>query len=251
MIGPRPTAATSPTVGLPVPGRVLAVGAHPDDVEIGCGATLAKWARQGAEVHLLVLTDGSKGSWDPGTDPATLAAGRIAEQEDARRLLGAAAVHHLGAVDGELHATDLREDVCAVIRAVRPDVLLTHDPWRPYRLHPDHRHGGFLVLDALVAARDPHFFPGQPDPPHRPDVVLLFEPGEVHHLEPVGADDLEVREAALLAHRSQWRSTMGITGPDDHAGRSAFSERLRAGAVAFGSPAGLAAADGYARIDDV
>lgn len=252
MIGPRTPTTGMPTVGLPVPRRVLAVGAHPDDVEIGCGATLARWARLGAQVHLLVLTDGSKGSWDPGADPAALAAGRFTEQEDARHILGAAAVHHLGAVDGELDdRPELRERVCAVIRAVRPDVLITHDPWRPYRLHPDHRLGGFLVLDAVVAARDPHFFPGQPDPPHRPDVVLLFEPGEVHHLEPVEEIDLEVREAALLAHRSQWRSTMGIVGPDDLTGRRSFVERLRAGAAAFGAPAGLAAADGFARIDDV
>ena len=243
MIGPRP--GGPPTVGLPVPGRVLAVGAHPDDVELGCGATLARWARRGTEVHLLVLTDGSKGSWDPGADRAALAAERIAEQEDARRILGAVAVHHLGAVDGELTETaGLREPV-------RPDVVLTHDPWRPYRLHPDHRHGGFLVLDAVVAARDPHFFPGQPDPPHRPGVVLLFEPGEVHHLEPLEPVDLGIREEALLAHRSQWRSTMGIDGPDDDAGRRAFADRLRAGAVRFGSPAGLPAADGFARLDDV
>ena len=49
--------------------------------------------------------------------------------------------------------------VVAVIRRARPDVVLTHDPWKRYRLHPDHRAAGFLVLDAIVAARDPHFFP--------------------------------------------------------------------------------------------
>ena len=252
MIGPRPRPDGAPTIGLPVPARVLAVDAHPDDVEFGCGATLAKWARAGAEVHLLVLTDGSKGTWDPTADPIALAAERTAEQEAARVALGAVAIHHLGAVDGELHeGPELREQVCAVIRATCPDVLLTHDPWRPYRLHPDHRHGGFLVLDAVVAARDPHFFPGQDDPPHRPEVVLLFEPGEVHHLEPVGPDDLAAREAALLAHRSQWRSTMGIDGPDDDAGRRTFVERLRAGSAAFGAPAGLTAAEGFARIAEV
>ena len=50
-------------------GRALAIGAHPDDVEFGCGATLAKWAGAGTEVHLLVLTDGSKGTWDAARRP--------------------------------------------------------------------------------------------------------------------------------------------------------------------------------------
>ena len=251
MIGPR-SAGGAPTIGLPVPGRVLAVGAHPDDVEFGCGATLARWSRAGAEVHLLVLTDGSKGTWDPDADPSALAAEREREQDAAAAALGIRAVHSLGVVDGELHdGPDLRERVCAVIRSTRPDVLLTHDPWRPYRLHPDHRHGGFLVLDAVVAARDPHFFPGQDDLPHRPEIVLLFEPGEVHHLEPAAEADLTARETALLAHRSQWRSTMGIAGPDDTSGREAFVTRLRAGSAAFGALGGLESAEGFARLDDV
>jgi len=251
VIGPRPDPGAAPTVDLPAPARVLAVGAHPDDIEFGCGATLAKWAAAGADVQLLVLTDGSKGSWDPTADPAALAEVRAAEQDTARRALGATTVHHLGAVDGELtDGPHQQAEVCAVIRAVRPDVVVTHDPWRPYRLHPDHRHGGFLVLDAVVAARDPHFFSGQPNPPHRPGVVLLFEPGEVHHLELV-AGWLDAKVEALLAHRSQWRSTMGIDGEADEAGRRAFVGRLRAGADAFGAPTGRGPAEGFARLDDV
>ena len=57
---------------LPTPQRALAIGAHPDDIEFGCGATLAKWAAAGAEVSHLVCTDGSKGTWDPRQDPAQL-----------------------------------------------------------------------------------------------------------------------------------------------------------------------------------
>ncbi len=56
------------TVDRAVPDRALAVGAHPDDIEFGCGATLAKWAAAGCRVHHLILTDGSKGSWDSDAD---------------------------------------------------------------------------------------------------------------------------------------------------------------------------------------
>jgi LmbE family N-acetylglucosaminyl deacetylase len=91
-----------PSVDLPVPARVLAVGAHSDDVESGCGATLAKWASAGATVHLLVLTDGSKGSWDPDEDLRALVARRQREQQEAARVLGVAEVTFLDFVDGEL-----------------------------------------------------------------------------------------------------------------------------------------------------
>jgi LmbE family N-acetylglucosaminyl deacetylase len=153
--------------GTVAPARALAVGAHPDDIEFGCGATLAKWAARGAHVELCILTDGSKGTWDPDSDLGALVATRRKEQRAAADRLGAAAVHFLDRVDGELvvdRATT--EALCAVIRTARPDVLLGHDPWKQYRLHPDHHAGGRLVVDALVAARDPHFFPGA-GAPHR------------------------------------------------------------------------------------
>jgi LmbE family N-acetylglucosaminyl deacetylase len=207
-----------------IPARVLAVGAHPDDIEFGCGATLTKWARAGAHVELLVLTDGSKGTWDADQDLGALAATRRDEQRAAAHALGAAHVQFLDAVDGELEADAARrQEVCSVIRAARPDVVLGHDPWKQYRLHPDHRHAGQLVIDGIVAARDPHFFPGA-GAPHRPSRLLLFEALLVDHVEPVSARDVTTKVDALLCHRSQWRSTMGIVegGADADAQLAAF-----------------------------
>ena len=88
---------TRTTVDLEVPARVLAIGAHPDDIEFGCGATLAKWSGAGAEVHLLVLTDGSKGTWDPDADPTVLAAdaGRRARRRATDPRRGRRAPHRL------------------------------------------------------------------------------------------------------------------------------------------------------------
>jgi LmbE family N-acetylglucosaminyl deacetylase len=243
-----------PTVDLPVPDRVLAIGAHPDDIEFGCGATLAKWSAAGSEIWLLVLTDGSKGSWDPSTHPAELAELRVDEQAAAARILGAAGVLHAGLVDGELdNGRGEREGVVGVIRRARPRVILTHDPWKRYRLHPDHRAAGFVVLDAIVAARDPHFFPGDELEPHRPEAVLLFEAEEVDHYESVdGTADKKVD--ALLAHRSQWRSTMGIddTGPDAGAQRAAFTARIDGELRDWGMElAGAGAYEGFKRLTDL
>jgi LmbE family N-acetylglucosaminyl deacetylase len=236
------------TTDLPVPRRALAVGAHPDDIEISCGATLAKWAAAGTDVHLLVLTDGSKGTWDPEADLHALATRRREEQHAAAAALGASGVTFLDAVDGELEGgLARRAQVCAVIRRRRPDVMLGHDPWKRYRLHPDHRHAGWLVIDAIVAARDPHFFPEQGLARHRPQHLLLFEPEEVDHTELV-RDSLDAKVEALLCHRSQWRSTLKIED-DSPSERAAFAERLRQRAVEAGGEDGPA--EPFKRLDDL
>jgi LmbE family N-acetylglucosaminyl deacetylase len=222
---------------LPIPTAALAVGAHPDDIEFGAGATLAKWAAAGCRIHHLVLTDGSKGSWDPTEDTARLVAIRQEEQRQASRDLGGVgAVTFLGWPDGELEA-GLRQrwEVAACIRRVRPDVVLGHDPWKRYRLHPDHRHAGFLVTDGIVAARDPHFFPELADPPHRPSAVLLWEADEVNHIEHVSRDSVDAKIKALLAHRSQLRSTMSIEDADDATARRRFADRVHELAVTTGN----------------
>lgn len=211
------------------PAIALAIGAHPDDIEFGCGATLAKWAAAGAEVHLLVLTDGSKGTWDEAHDVAALVALRRTEARAAADAIGGGVVVHFGGfVDGELRSdTTERELVCRVIREVRPAVVLGHDPWKRYRLHPDHRHAGWLTVDSVVAARDPHFFPGVGGTHHRPDALLLFEAEAPDHVERVD-DSFGVKVEALLRHRSQWRSTMGIAegATDEAAQRDAFTAQL-------------------------
>ena len=235
------------SVDLDVPRCALAIGAHPDDVEFGCGATLAKWAEHGCEVHLLVLTDGSKGTWE--REAADLVAIREKEQRNAAHALGAMDVTFLGVVDGELdERAPYRAAVCEAIRAIRPDTVLGHDPWKRYRLHPDHRHAGFLTLDALVAARDPQFFPDQPFPPHRPSHLLLFEADEPDHAETVTTDR---KIDALLAHRSQWRSTMGIDDTVD-VQTAAFAQRIRNEADAGGRQLGLSTpAELFKRIDEL
>src|SRR5580700_1047330 len=101
-VGDLPDDRPTPTVDLAVPHVALAVGAHPDDIEFGCGATLAKLAAAGCRVHHLVLTDGSKGTWDPSTDIDELKRARKEEQREAARLLGGGDVTFLDRVDGEL-----------------------------------------------------------------------------------------------------------------------------------------------------
>lgn len=234
---------------LAVPARALAVGAHPDDIEFGAGATLARWAEAGCEVSFLVCTDGSKGTWNPDADIAALVATRAEEAEAAARRLGATGeVVRLGRIDGELaHDRETVSEIARWIRVLRPDVLLGHDPWKRYRLHPDHRAAGFLVTDALVAARDPHFFREHGIAHHRPDALLLFEADEPDHAEPVEERHLAARIAALEEHRSQYESTMFITDDPVQAAaeREAFHARQREQLEAAGAWAGVALAERF------
>jgi LmbE family N-acetylglucosaminyl deacetylase len=231
---------------LPVPGVALAIGAHPDDVEFQCGATLAKWASQGCVVHHLILTDGSKGTWDPDEDIPALVQARIIEQQAAAKALGATGqVVMLPNVDGEL-ASGLaeRSQVAYWIRTLRPDVVLGHDPWKRYRLHPDHRHAGWLATDGIVAARDPFFFPEHEVAPHRPSALLLFEADEPDHLEDVTGFEA-TKIAALLEHRSQFVTTMYIT--DENAGGElqAFRDRVFDEMRANGVTSGISYAEAF------
>jgi LmbE family N-acetylglucosaminyl deacetylase len=232
------------TVDLPVPARALAIGAHPDDIEFGCGATLAKWAAHGCELLHVVCTDGSKGSWDPHEDLANLIRTRQVEQREASRALGGTGeVEFLGRVDGELESgLGERALAAAAIRRFRPDVVLGHDPWRRYRLHPDH-----LAVDGVVAARDPHFYPEQHLAPHRPSTLLLFEADEPDHVERAdGYADTKI--AALLAHKSQLRSTMHISEPDDE---SSFRSRVLARLAEHGRAGGVGLGEAFKAMRDL
>jgi LmbE family N-acetylglucosaminyl deacetylase len=240
------------STNLPTPRVALAIGAHPDDVEFGCGATLAKWAAAGCRIHHLVCTDGSKGSWDPDEDTAALVAVRQQEQREASVALGGAGdVTFLGWRDGELEAgMRQRWEVAYRIRVVKPDVVLGHDPWRRYRLHPDHRHAGFLATDGIVAARDPHFFPEQGAAPHRPDALLLWEADDPDHVEDV-TGHVQSKMAALLAHRSQYRSTMHISGTGEGGEVARFRSDVAAELAEQGRPAGFAYGEAFKLMADL
>jgi LmbE family N-acetylglucosaminyl deacetylase len=146
-------------------GPVLAVYAHPDDAEISAGGTMAAWAAAGREVHLLVLTNGDRGSSDPTLSRSELAATRLVETERAAAILGLAGVRVLSTHDGELVNTpEIREAVVRRIREVRAETVLTVDPTavffeNRYYNHSDHRTAGWIALDsAFPGSGNPHFF---------------------------------------------------------------------------------------------
>jgi LmbE family N-acetylglucosaminyl deacetylase len=217
--------------------RVLAVGAHPDDVEFYAGATLASLAQQGADVRIVICTDGARG----GSGGAELAVQRRSEAERAAVALGCAKPRFLGYADGELmNDNALRRDLVREIRAARPELLLAHDPTTLWtrsgalaRLgHSDHRAAGEAVLDALYPrSLLGSFYPelaAQGLAPWIARELWLFDTAAPDHFREVAAMR-EVKREALFCHASQ-----NPTGLASDAELQAEALHERAGFVAEG-----------------
>jgi LmbE family N-acetylglucosaminyl deacetylase len=221
------------------PASVLAVYAHPDDPEVSCGGTLARWAAAGAEVMVCVCADGDKGSLDPAVIPAELAARRREEVMAAGQVLGVAGHHFLGYRDGQLEDdAELRGRLVALVRRLKPEVVICPDPTavffgQHYANHRDHRVVGWAALDAVApAAANPHYFPDA-GPAHQ--AAALYLSGT---LEPdVWVDITEVVERkaqAVACHLSQ-------VGEPGEWLRTVVRQRAEAG----GRRAGVRYAEGY------
>lgn len=186
--------------------RLLAVSAHPDDIEYTSGGSLSRWSAEGWLVHLVVCTDGSKGSQNPDDDPESLVNLRRAEQDEAARVLGVHEMIWLGYPDGELmQAADLIEQLALQIRLTRPTRLLTWDAWRPYQLHPDHRAAGMATMDAILAAGNPHFYPQQLTEevkPHQVGEAFLYGTNEPNQWVDI-TKTFEVKMKSIESHLSQ------------------------------------------------
>jgi LmbE family N-acetylglucosaminyl deacetylase len=190
------------------PASALAVYAHPDDPEVSCGGTLARWALDGAAVRLVVVNRGEKGVADPGVDQDALAARRAEEVAGAAAVLGLAGWELLGLPDGESeNDLELRARLVAIVRRVRPEVVVCPDPTALYFgdgwvNHRDHRVCGFAVLDAVApAAASPRYFP-EAGPPHQ--VQAVYPTGTLEPDTAVAITDvLAVKAAALACHQSQ------------------------------------------------
>jgi LmbE family N-acetylglucosaminyl deacetylase len=224
------------------PASVLACYAHPDDPEVSCGGTLARWTAAGAEVHTVVCTSGDKGSSDPATDPADLVSRRAREVAAAAELVGLAGHHLLGHPDGELeNGVHLRRELVALVRQLRPQVVVCPDPQavlfgQDYYNHLDHRVVGWAALDAVApAAALPLYFP-ETGPPHQVEVVYLSGTLEPDVWVDVSTT-LDVKLDAVLCHRSQLTETGEWL-------RTVIRQRAEEG----GRQAGVRYAEGFRRL---
>lgn len=226
---------------------VLAVCAHPDDLEFGCGGAVAKFVDEGATVYYLVITDGSKGLEDHLLPSEELKNIRHREQETAAKVLGVKQVFFLDFIDGELVNTpEVRKAVIRIIRQLKPDIVFSLDPTfiydeeRGYINHPDHRAAGQITLDAVFPfVQNSRTFP-----------ELIEEGLHVHHVKTVLLNNwrkanyyVDVTETlgrkieALACHVSQFDDGPGVR------------ESVMSMAKRNGEKAGVEYAEGFVRID--
>jgi LmbE family N-acetylglucosaminyl deacetylase len=221
--------------------QAMVIAAHPDDLEFGCGGTIAKLARQGVEIRLVLLTSGDKGSHDPGVRPGQLATTREAEQRAAAEVLGIREVIFLRYADGVVENTlALRAQLAHLIRRHKPQIVFAIDPWKLYQLHPDHRAAGYAALDAIYAAREWNIFAEQlfgDEEPWRVSEVWLFWTDHADHYEDIG-ETVAIRVEALTKHVSQVGQRL-----------DKLDENIRKRAQAVGEKANLAYAEEFKRIE--
>ena len=229
-----------------MPVDVLAIAAHPDDVELTCGGTLAGLRAQGRKFGIVDLTRGELGT--RGSDAI-----RRKEAERAAEILGAEFRETLDFGDGRISGTREQElSVVDLIRRERPRLILTS---YPEDRHPDHARAGRLVTDLA-------FYAGlrkieTSHPAHRPQQTIYFSTGYLH--EPDFVVDvtaaMETRRAAIRAFSSQFHSEAS-TEPVTVLSQKSFLDAMDARARHFGFLIGVEFAEGFRskrppKLDDI
>jgi LmbE family N-acetylglucosaminyl deacetylase len=229
------------------PKVVLAVAAHPDDLEYGIAGSIASWVSEGAEAYYLILTNGNKGSDDRSLSCDQLRDIRRAEQEAAGKVLGLKQVFFADYDDGLLTVSpEVKRDIVRVIRRVKPEVVVTMDPTVVYTEagyinHTDHRAAGQSTIDAVFPlARDHLSFPDllkdEGLEPYKVKTLLLTNFDKQNFYVDI-SESLDTKLKALAEHKSQI--------PDWKAAET----RVRNWAELVGGKAGVPHAEGFIRID--
>lgn len=227
---------------------ILVIAAHPDDPEFGCGATVAKFVKEGAVAYYIVCTNGSRGSRHHEVESKKLVASRRKEQEEAAKIIGVKETFFLDNEDGNLIADlALKEQIVRIIRKLKPDLIFTHDPSWFYRVgedsasinHNDHRQTGIATLDSVYPlSRDLASFPEhslEGLTPHKVPEVCLFSFDNPNFYVDV-TETIEIKIKAILAHKSQ------IDEPDQ------VSERIRKRSRELGERSGHQFAEGFTKL---
>ena len=208
--------------------KVLVITPHPDDAESGAGGTIAKWSSQGANIALVVCTNGNTGTSDRNIDSVKIAALRKMEQSAAGEVLGLSKVVFLDYPDQGLEDNEkFRAQLVREIRIHRPDVVLTIDPERKWIRHRDHYVTGRVSLDAVFPyARDYLAYPemiAEGLEPHKVLDVLLWGSDDPDTFIDID-ESFETKMDALYCHESQmsqsrelgserWRNRFAEYGP--------------------------------------
>jgi LmbE family N-acetylglucosaminyl deacetylase len=199
-----------------VPASAMTIFAHPDDAEFGVAGTLARWARAGCEITMVLCTSGNAGTHDAIYTAESLTETREREQRDAADILGVKHVVFLRHDDCQLQPTlDLRRELVRAIRAHRPEVVICNDPtgWLfggEYINHPDHRAAAQVAIEAVFPCAEMPLLWPEEGLPHKVHAVYIAW-AEPRDTWVDITDTIDLKIAALKRHASQ----MGDWDPTD------------------------------------
>jgi len=193
---------------------ILAVSAHPDDIEFACGGTMFKFKEKGYDIYLVVATNGENGfkiDYKPRKERVKI---RHKEQSRAAKILGVKKVFFLNYRDGYLTYNDqLRAKLVKIIKEVKPEIIFTFDPANKSfesvnLLHRDHRAIAEAAFDAVFAARNRYMFEGKS---HSVSCFYFFGPDKPNHFENI-TKYISKKINLIEAHRSQFgdRKSMAV-----------------------------------------
>jgi LmbE family N-acetylglucosaminyl deacetylase len=182
----------------------LIIMAHPDDPELSCGGSIARWTKKDNVYHI-VVSCGEKGSWKANASPLLVARKREQEAKRAAKYLGVKKAIFLRHPDGELsNMKTLKIEIAALIRQLKPHTIVTHDPWSRY-FHPDHRATAHAVIEGIMIARDWHFYPFLLEiglEPFRPKELLLGITDQPNYVNDITLT-YKKKIKAISMHKSQ------------------------------------------------
>ena len=222
--------------------NILAIGAHPDDIEINCAGTLARYSEEGHSVTIAVFTSGNMG--DLRTAPEELARVRKAEAEEAAAVISARVLWP-GITDELVFPSEQQRIVMIdLLREADPDVIITHSA-NDY--HPDHRYVSQLVFDS-------YFQKGLPHIPNQKKPACRFANCQVYYMDNLGGigflpteyvditQVIETKKKMLACHTSQVRTMKDLAHTD-------ILQMIETQARFRGFAAGCEFAEGFCRLD--
>ena len=191
-----------------IPKSVLVVSCHPDDAEINAGGLIALLIDNHSSVHYLICSNGDSGSWTTVWTKEQLSLTRRQEQTDAATLLGVSSVTFLDIPDGFVRDSDgyLKERITHALREIKPQMVVTHDPWKRYDLNDDHRATGFATGHAVLLAGNLLFHPEhavESLEPHFTPMLIFFNTDNPNMWVDI-TDFYALKEAAIKKHQSQF-----------------------------------------------
>ncbi|MFC1491202.1 PIG-L deacetylase family protein [Nitrospinota bacterium] len=209
--------------------NILVVVAHHDDAELGVGGSIARWVEDGAVVRTVICTNGDKGTKN-NIPPYKLTETREKEQLAASKVLGVKETIFLRHRDGELEdERAFRNQMAFLIRHIKPDTVVTHDPWLVHYSHPDHQAVGNATFKGIIYARDHHFLPELTYAdigPHHTN-TLIYSRSDVSNFFVEISGTIGKKVKAIKAHKSQIHNPRGM------------EKRVRVRAVEAGREVGL------------